>query len=120
MFIKQIPMHLRDRLKKINKLRKTDEVKFIKQLSLHPRHRLKRKRREQLDNYNELSKKSKNDAAVFMKQDPIHPKGSLRKLEAIDEKIKLIKQVSSHPWDRLQRIDRKLKHPRNRMKNIED
>ena len=120
MFIKQIPMHLRDRLKKINKLRKTDEVKFIKQLSFHPRHRLKRKRREQLDNYNELSKKSKNDAAVFMKQDPIHPKGSLRKLEAIDEKIKLIKQVPSHPWDRLQRIDRKLKHPRNRMKNIED
>ena len=55
-----------------------------------------------------------------MKQDPIHPKGSLSKLEAIDEKIKLIKQVPSHPWDRLQRIDRKLKHPRNRMKNIED
>ena len=30
MFIKQIPMNLRDRLKKLNKLRKTDEVKFIK------------------------------------------------------------------------------------------
>ena len=55
-----------------------------------------------------------------MKQDPIHPKGSLRKLEAIDEKIKLRKQVPSHPWDRLLSIDRKLKHPRNRMKNIED
>ena len=87
-------MHPRDRLKKSNKLRKTDEVKFIKQLPLHPRHRLKRKRREQLNNYNELSKKSKNDALVFMKQDPIHPKGSLRKLEAIDEKIKFISSIT--------------------------
>ena len=82
-------MHPRDRLKKSNKLRKTDEVKFIKQLPLHPRHRLKRKRRE-----HELSKKSKSNAVVFMKQDPIHLKGSLRKLEAIDEKIKFISSIT--------------------------
>ena len=45
-FTKQIPMHPRDRLKKLNKLRKTDEVKYIKQLPLPQRDRLKRKRKE--------------------------------------------------------------------------
>ena len=49
MFIKQIPMHPRDRLNKLNKLRKTDEVKFIKQFPLHMTDRLKRKRKEKLD-----------------------------------------------------------------------
>ena len=49
MFIQQIPMNLRDRLKKLNKLRKTDEVKFIKQFLLHMTDRLKRKRKEKLD-----------------------------------------------------------------------
>ena len=48
MFIKQIPMHPRDRLKKLNKLRKTDEVKFIKQLPLHPAERLKRKEKRNM------------------------------------------------------------------------
>ena len=120
MFIKQIPMHPCEMLKKLIKLRKTDKVKFIKQLPLHPRDRLKRKRKEDLDNYNELSKKGKNDAVVFIKQVPIHLKDRLRKLEAINEKIKFIKQVPSHPRDKLQRIDRKLKHARDRMKNKED
>ena len=41
-------------------------------------------------------------------------------MEAIDEKNKFIKQVPSHQRDRLQRIYRKLKHQRNRMKNIKD
>ena len=41
-------------------------------------------------------------------------------MEAIDEKMKFIKQVPSHPEDRLHRIDRKLKHSTNRMENIED
>ena len=120
MFIKQIPMHPCEMLKKLIKLGKTDKVKFIKQLPLHPRDRLKRKRKEDLDNYNELSKKGKNDAVVFIKQVPIHLKDRLRKLEAINEKIKFIKQVPSHPRDKLQRIDRKLKHARDRMKNKED
>ena len=48
MFIQQIPMNLRDRLKKLNKLRKTDEVKFIKQLPLHPAERLKRKEKRNM------------------------------------------------------------------------
>ena len=89
MFIKQIPMHPRGRLKKLNKLRKTDEVKFIKQLSLHPRDRLKRKGKEELDNYNELSKRktSKNYATAFIKQVPIHPRDRLTKLEALMKKL---------------------------------
>ena len=45
---KQIPMNLRDRLKKLNRLRKTDEVKFIKQLPFHPAERLKRKENRNL------------------------------------------------------------------------
>ena len=48
MFIKQILMNLRDRLKKLNRLRKTDEVKFIKQLPFHPAERLKRKENRNL------------------------------------------------------------------------
>ena len=66
-FIKQIPVHPQERLKKLNKSRKTDEVKFIKQLPLYLRDRLKWKK-EKLDNYNKLSKKSKNDAVVFIKK----------------------------------------------------
>ena len=66
-FIKQIPVHPQERLKKLNKSRKTDEVKFIKQLPLYLRNRLKWKK-EKLDNYNKLSKKSKNDAVVFIKK----------------------------------------------------
>ena len=40
-------------------------------------------------------------------------------MKAIDEKIKFIKQFPSHPRNRLQRINKKLKHPKNRKKNIE-
>ena len=60
-------MHPQETLKKFNKLRKTDEVKFIKQLPLYLRDRLKRKK-EKLDNYNELRTKRKNDAVVFIKK----------------------------------------------------
>ena len=59
MFIKQIPMQPRDRLKKLNNLRKTNEVKFRKQFPLYLKDKLKRKRKEELDNYNELSKKGR-------------------------------------------------------------
>ena len=66
-FIKQVPVHPRDGLR-----RKTDgeEVKFIKQV-LHLRDRLERKRKGEIVNYNGLSKKSKNDDVVFKKQVPI-------------------------------------------------
>ena len=51
----------------------------------------------ELVNYNKLSKKSKNDDVDFIKQVPIYPRNRLKKLEAIDEKVKLIKQVLAHP-----------------------
>ena len=103
MFIKQVLVHLRGRLKKLDKLRKADEIKFIKQVPAHPRDRLKRKRKRKLVNYNELSKKSKNDDVVFIKQISIHPRDRFKKLEAIDEKVELTKQVPVHPRDRLKK-----------------
>ena len=72
-------------------------MKFIKQVPVHPRDWLKRKRKMELVNYNKLSKKSKNDDVDFIKQVPIYPRNRLKKLEAIDEKVKLIKQVLAHP-----------------------
>ena len=114
MFIKQVPVHLRARLKKLDKLRKIDEIKFIKQVPAHPRDRLKRKRKRELVNYKELSKKSKNDDVVFIKQISIHPRDRFKKLEAIDEKVKLIKviKVPVHLRDRLRK--------KNMVKNKED
>ena len=84
------------RLKKLDKLRKTDEVKFIKQVPVYSRDRLKRKRKGKVVNYNKLSKNSKNGGIVFIKQVPKHPRDRLKKLEAIDEKVKFIKQVPVH------------------------
>ena len=43
MFIKQAPIYPRDRLKKLDRLRKTDEIKFIKQVPIYPRDRLRTK-----------------------------------------------------------------------------
>ena len=54
-FIKQTPVHPRERLKKL--AAEGEEVKFIKQVSLHPTDRLKRKRKGELVNYNRLNKK---------------------------------------------------------------
>ena len=42
-FVKQVPMHPRDRIKK---LAKDDDVVFVKQVPLHLRDRLKKKTRE--------------------------------------------------------------------------
>ena len=72
---------------------------FIKQVPVHLRDWLKRNRKVELVNYNKLSKKSKNDDVDFIKQVPIYPRNRLKKLEAIDEKVKLIKQVLAHPRD---------------------
>ena len=66
----------------------------------------------------------------------MHSRDRLKKLTAINEKVKFIKQVPVHPWDWLKRKTKnikrvpahprdklkketnKLKHPRNRIKNI--
>ena len=67
----------------------------------------------------------------------MHPKDRLKKLAAINERVKFIEQVPVHPRDRLKRKTKnmkqvpaqprdkllkatnKLNHPRKRMKNIE-
>ena len=67
-------------VKKLDKLRKTDEIKFIKEVPVHQRERFKRKRKAKLVNYNQLNKKSKNDGVVFIKQVPIHPRYGFKKL----------------------------------------
>ena len=54
-FIKQTPVHPRDRLKKL--AAEGEEVKFIKQVLVHPTDRLKRKRKGELVKYNRLNKK---------------------------------------------------------------
>ena len=50
-FLKQIPVHPRDRLARKTK----DEVKFLKQVPQHPQDSLKRK--SKLENYSYLNKK---------------------------------------------------------------
>ena len=46
---------------------KKEVIEFVKQVPLHPRERLKRKRKAELNNYSELSKKSKNDITFINK-----------------------------------------------------
>ena len=67
-FLKQVPVHPRDRLARKTK----DDVKFVKQVFLHLQERLKRKGKSTtLNNYSSLSKKSKNDDVTFIKQVPL-------------------------------------------------
>ena len=40
----------------------------------------------------------------------MHPRDRLKKLAAINEKFKFIKQVPVHPWDRLKRKTKNVKH----------
>ena len=89
------------KLKKLDKLRKADEIKFIKQVPVYSRDRLKRKRKGKVVNYDKLSLNNKSGGIVFIKQVPIHPRDRFKKLEAIDEKVKFIKQVPIHQRDRL-------------------
>ena len=89
------------KLKKLDKLRRTDEIKFIKQVPVYSRDRLKRKRKGKVVNYDKLSKNSKSGGIVFIKQVTIHPRDRFKKLEAIDEKVIFIKQVPIHQRVRL-------------------
>ena len=80
-FIKQVPVHSRDRLKKLVAVE--EKVEFIKQVPVHPRDRLKRATKQQ------------------------------------QKEVEFIKQVPLHPREKLKRIDKRLKHPRDKMKNKE-
>ena len=67
-----------------------DEITFIKQVPLHPRDTLKRKRKIKLENYNSLSKKSKGSDVTFIKQVPLHPRERLKRLQKIDDKVHFV------------------------------
>ena len=96
----------------------------------------KKTKKAELNNYSELNKQNKNDI-TFIKRVAMHPRDRLKKLAAINGKVKFIKLVPVHPRDRLKtktknikqvpphsrdkfkKTTNKLKHPRNRMKNRE-
>ena len=65
----------------------------MKQVPHHLRERLKRK--SKLDNYSNLNKKSRNDEVTFIKQVPLHPRERLKRLEKINEKVNFVKEVAN-------------------------
>ena len=70
-FIKQVPLHPRERMKRNRKVKTEittpEDIIFVKQVPVHPRDRLKRKRKIKLENYNNLTKKSKGSYITFIK-----------------------------------------------------
>ena len=83
-FIKQVLVHPRDRLKK---LAATEEkVEFMKQVPVYPRDRLKKLTSEKVE---------------FIKQVPVHPRDRLKKLTS--EKVEFMKQVPVYPKDGLKK-----------------
>ena len=94
-FIKQSPVHLKNRFKKIANL--NDEVEFIKQVPVHPRDRLKK-----------LS--DLKDKVELIKQVPLHPR---KRLERQTKKIE-VRPLILHLRNRLP-PNNKLKHPRNKL-----
>ena len=83
------------------------EVKFIKQVPFHPRERLKRKIR--LENYTHLNKKSKNEDITFIKQVPLPPRERLKRLEKINKKVDLVNEIGKPKknTDRMKKINTK-------------
>ena len=65
-FVKQVPVHPRDRLACTTK-NKDDDVIFVKQVPVHWQDRLAR------------TTKNKDDDVIFVKQVPIHPRNRLQK-----------------------------------------
>ena len=101
-FMKQQPVHPRDRLKKKN------DFQFVKQQPSHPRDRLKRK----------IKKHNKPYDVQATKITPVHPRERLkRKLEqkakegellvALDDEVKITKVQPLHSRERLQRALRR-------------
>ena len=90
----------------MNKKSKDDDIVFIKQVPVHPRDRLKK-----------LA--SAKEKVELIKQVPVHPRDRLKRAARQQKEVEFIKQVPLHPKERLKRMDKKLKRPRDRMKNKE-
>ena len=64
---------------------------FVKQVSVHPRDRLKRKIK--LEPYDGLAKKNKMSDVTFVKQVPLHPQKRVERLWKIDNKLSFMRDV---------------------------
>ena len=82
-FVKQVPVHPRDRLTRATKKAQSDDVEFVKQVPVHPRDRLARATKEDVE---------------FLKQITLHPRNRLRR------KTKILK----HPKDRMKEKELKV------------
>ena len=95
-FIKQVPLHPRERMKRRRKVKTEittpEDVTFVKQVPVHPRDRLKRKRKIKLENYDNLTKKSKGSDVTFIKQVPLHPRERLKSLAMVDDKLHFVRE----------------------------
>lgn len=78
-----------NKYKKICSKRK--DVMFVKQVPVHPRDRLKRKIK--LEPYDGLAKKKMSDV-TFVKQVPLHPQKKLERLWKIDNKLSFMRDVA--------------------------
>ena len=72
-----------------------EDIIFVKQVPVHPRDRLKRKRKIKLENYDNLTKKSKGSDVTFIKQVPLHPRERLKRLAKVDDKLHFVREVAS-------------------------
>ena len=89
-FIKQVLLHPRDRLKKrVRELE--DEIRFVKHVPSHPRDRLKRAVAALNERLDELQ---------FIKQKPLHPRDWLKKVQNSGD-VQFIRQQPVHLRDRL-------------------
>ena len=90
-FIKQVPLHPRERLKRATK--KQNEVRFIKQVPVHPQGRIKRKEKEIID---------KNTNLLLKDEFDFSPKKILNKVLLfdtlrIDDKVVMYKIIEKLP-----------------------
>ena len=106
-FIKQVPVHPKNRMKKL--AAQNDKVEFIKQVPLHPRLCLKRK--ATLNNYKLLnknkSKSDRDDDVPFIKKVRLLPRDRMKRLLAENDKVDFIIQVPLHPRGWLGRATKK-------------
>ena len=125
MFVKQVPMHLRDRLSSVTRKKNDDDVVFVKQVPIHPRDRLARATRKKNDDDVAFVKqvpmhprdrlarargKKNDDDVLFVKQAPMHPRDRLARATKNDDDVLFVKQVPTHLRDRQKRKSKKLTH----------
>ena len=77
-------------------------------MPVHPRDRLKRKRKIELENYDNLTKKSKGSDVTFVKQVPLHARERLKRLFKINDKVHFVREVASVKPKQLTKTKKKI------------